>query len=276
MAASDSQNELFGSGNQSPLVASNFHRFCFQEGGTVKNILSPDFHPIEDFRWFVLRVAYGKERETADMLRQQGFCAYVPTHSKQAKREGQLIDEIKSWIPNTLFLYCHKDDVRQFHRTTLPVQGRSGGTVAANISFLYDHTRHNAYGLDLQMTVPFAEMINFIRLIETQDRNVQLLQSEEQVSRIGEEVEVTEGRFQGIRGRVARFRKHDVVLVRLSGVCLVTTAYIPRAFLRPASSADETVPVSVPESAALPENVPASLDQKPVKRHRQRIKVQPS
>ena len=222
----------------------------------MKNILSPDFHPIEDFRWFVLRVAYGKERETAEMLRQQGFCAYVPTHSKQAKREGLMIDEIKSWIPNTLFIYCHKDDVRQFHRTTLPVQGRSGGTVAANVSFLYDHTRHNAYGLDLQMTVPFHEMINFIRLIETQDRNVQLLQSEDQVSRIGEEVEVTEGRFRGIKGRVARFRKHNVVLVRLSGVCLVTRPTFPAPSFVPHLQQTRLFPYLFPNLSLFPRLFP--------------------
>ena len=51
----------------------------------------------------------------------------------------------------------------------------------------------------------------------------------------GDRVRVIEGAFRGVEGRIARAAGQQRVIVELEGLCLVATAYIPTAFLRPIS-----------------------------------------
>jgi hypothetical protein len=43
---------------------------------------------------------------------------------------------------------------------------------------------------------------------------------------------VIEGLFKGVEGRVARVAGQQRVVISLSGIGLISTAYIPTAFLR--------------------------------------------
>ena len=49
--------------------------------------------------------------------------------------------------------------------------------------------------------------------------------------RSGDNVRIIEGEFKGIVGRVARVAGQQRVVVELDGICMVTTAYIPSAFI---------------------------------------------
>ena len=53
-----------------------------------------------------------------------------------------------------------------------------------------------------------------------------------QVNPSGETVEVIDGMFKGVEGRVARVSGQQRVVLSLSNVGLISTAYIPTAFLR--------------------------------------------
>lgn len=44
-------------------------------------------------------------------------------------------------------------------------------------------------------------------------------------------VKVIDGEFKGVTGRVARIAGQQRVVVEISGLCLVATAYIPNGFL---------------------------------------------
>ena len=47
---------------------------------------------------------------------------------------------------------------------------------------------------------------------------------------------VTEGDFTGVEGRVARVSGQQRVVVEIEGLCIVTTAYIPSAFIEKITS----------------------------------------
>ena len=47
----------------------------------------------------------------------------------------------------------------------------------------------------------------------------------------GEIVRITDGVFKGVEGRVARVAGQQRVIVSLTNVGMVSTAYIPKAFL---------------------------------------------
>lgn len=44
-------------------------------------------------------------------------------------------------------------------------------------------------------------------------------------------VKVIGGEFEGVTGKVARIAGQQRVVVEISGLCLVATAYIPSAFI---------------------------------------------
>lgn len=46
-------------------------------------------------------------------------------------------------------------------------------------------------------------------------------------------VVITEGKFKGITGRLARVSQEQRVVINIEGVGMIATAYIPTAFIAP-------------------------------------------
>ena len=74
-------------------------------------------------------------------------------------------------------------------------------------------------------------MINFIRATSTDNDHVRVVSSEQCHFKSGDVVRVTGGEFEGVTGKVARIAGQQRVVVEISGLCLVATAYIPNGFL---------------------------------------------
>lgn len=180
---------------------------------SIDDILNPSFLPIEGYAWHVMRVPYGRERAVAEQLASDECLPYVPALK----------------ISNLLFLYTNQKVISYLHdyQITFPDSPRRKPVW---VRHLYDHTRKNSFGIDTPMTVSLDEMRSFIIVTRTADEHVQLVESP---LAIGQMVEVTEGRFAGVRGTLARVRRQRCVIVNLKDVCSVATAYIPRAFLKP-------------------------------------------
>ena len=76
-------------------------------------------------------------------------------------------------------------------------------------------------------------MDNFIRLTSIIDSDHILFVDRSQCHfKNGDHVVVTDGDFRGIEGRIARVARQQRVVVELDGVGCITTAYIPKAFLK--------------------------------------------
>ena len=81
------------------------------------------------------------------------------------------------------------------------------------------------------LTIPFTSMTNFIKATSTDSEHVRIVSAEQCHYRSGDIVKVIDGEFNGVTGRVARIAGQQRVVVEISGLCLVATAYIPSAFL---------------------------------------------
>ena len=183
---------------------------------TLTDLLKDDFVPLADYAWHVLRVPYGREREVAAEIATDDCVPYVPVVR----------------IQNLLFLYTTAEHVQQLlaEPVTFPEHPRWH---SVQLHRLYDHTRHTPYGRDIPMTIPFDQMRSFILVTMLDDELITLLPECPTPLTEGTEVEVIGGRFAGVRGRLARLRRQTCVIVSLQGVCCVSTAYIPKAFIRP-------------------------------------------
>lgn len=81
------------------------------------------------------------------------------------------------------------------------------------------------------MTIPCREMENFIIATCNKDEHLMLVEESQCHFKGGEIVRVTDGSFKGVEGRVARVAGQQRVIVSLTNVGMVSTAYIPKAFL---------------------------------------------
>lgn len=74
-------------------------------------------------------------------------------------------------------------------------------------------------------------MNNFIRLTSIKNPHIIPITSDYIQFKLGDNVVVTEGKFKGIHGRVARIAGQQRVIVELFDGCLVATAYIPNGIM---------------------------------------------
>ena len=76
-------------------------------------------------------------------------------------------------------------------------------------------------------------MENFILATCTMNKHILFVQPSQCHFKGGEQVKVIDGPFAGVEGRVARVAGQQRVVISLSNIGIISTAYIPTAFIRP-------------------------------------------
>ena len=71
-------------------------------------------------------------------------------------------------------------------------------------------------------------MSNFIRLTCIEDEHVEVLTNKHVVFKSDEMVRITDGKFKGIVGKVARIDRNNRVVVTIENVCMRATAVVPK------------------------------------------------
>lgn len=198
---------------------------------SLNYVLSPSFVEPEDYHWFVLRVPYGKEREVAATIQSPTLLTYAPTQTVARMKNGKRVFEQQSALPNMFFAYARENDLQYLHERPIAFPEHPSWT-PGQLNFMYDHTRKNEMGYDRKMTVPFDQMLSFIRVTMQDDEHIRVYLSDTFSAKQGDYVEVIEGKFAGVRGHVARLHGQTCVLVNLEGICIASTAYVPKVFLK--------------------------------------------
>lgn len=202
-------------------------------GVSLDSILTPGAELPADHCWYVLRVSYSREREARDRLLAQGILAYVPTRRRRKEQQGRSVRVEQSLLPNLLFVFTTPARITELvARPLLPLPGARSGKPAIPLHYLYDHTVQEENGTDRRIVIGCEEMANFIRFTLTGSEAVRTIREEDFTISQDEEVEVTEGDFKGVRGRVVRISRQTCLLVDLRPVCLLASAYIPKGWLR--------------------------------------------
>lgn len=202
-----------------------------ESGVSLNCVLSPSFVEPEDYQWFVLRVPYGREREVAATIQSPTLLTYAPALTVARIRDGKRIMEEKSALPNMFFAYAREEQLAYYQDRPIPLKDQSHRQ-PGQLRFMYDHTRKTLTGVDRKMTVPMEQMRHFIRITMQHDEHVRVYLNDTFTAQQGDYVEVIEGKFAGVRGRVARLHGQTCVLVELDGICIASTAYVPKAFLK--------------------------------------------
>ena len=184
--------------------------------------VSVRYAPAPSKKWFVLRATYHRELKAYDYLTNHGIEAFLPLHRTLKFVDGKRKFVIESYLPNLLFVYASPETVENCvkHTPDLPF-----------LSYYYNHFASTEEGKNPPLIVPYDSMMNFIRVSTTDNRHVKVVSSENCHFKSGDIVRVTDGEFKGVEGRVARVSGQQRVVVEVEGVCLISTAYIPSAFI---------------------------------------------
>ncbi len=181
-------------------------------------------------QWFVLRVSYGRVIKAKAFVEAKGLDCYVPMRYKKINKQGRSRMATESLLSSFIFVHATAEQVASL------LQDKSVNVTesSALLSYYYDHTSHceNAPTKNPPLVISDATMDNFIRLTSIHNPHIIPVTSENIKYKLGDEVVITCGEFEGIHGRVARLAGQQRVVVELFDGCLVATAYVPKEAMK--------------------------------------------
>jgi len=189
-----------------------------QNGVSVGNMpVETDSHipPMrEGYDWYVFRASYGRGDKASKILQDSlGVFTYIPRRTVYTRTRTGVKPKIENLLPNIVFAFLPE------HEARLYAKGPSAEDAAFNsasretqktifelnalISFYYDHFKIGSDGMNKPLLIPYSMMKIFVNATWP-ERNVIPLNGQQAEYDIGEEVEVMEGIFKGLKGRVIR------------------------------------------------------------------------
>ena len=186
--------------------------------------VSSDYVQKENHEWFVLRVTYNRTQKACDLTSTANVQSYMPMHYVIKKEIGKKKRILQPLLPNLFFVYATRESVNSIIK-------KKGDEISI-LKFYLDKTKPvEGNGKHPPLTIPFTTMTNFIKATSTKNEHVRIVSSEQCHYKSGDIVKVIDGEFKGVTGKVARITGQQRVVVEISGLCLVATAYIPTSFI---------------------------------------------
>ena len=186
--------------------------------------VSVRYVPAPDKRWYVLRASYGKEGKASDYIVEDGTFVYIAKRYTRKTVNGKQKKVLETLIPNLLFVYTTKDKAEEYVKRT---------PALSYLTYYYNHFEIDDDQKNPPLTVSRKEMENFMIATCNKSEHLKFVDETQCHFKGGEIVKVIDGLFKGVEGRVARVSGQQRVVISLSSIGLISTAYVPTAFLRP-------------------------------------------
>ena len=186
--------------------------------------VSSDYVQKANHEWFVLRVTYNRTQKAHGIISTSDVQSYMPMHYVVKKEIGKKKRILQPLLHNLLFVYTTREVVNSIIKKK--------GDETSVLKFYLDKTKPlEENGKHPPLTIPFAAMTNFIKATSTDNEHVRIVSPEQCHYKSGDIVKVIDGKFEGVTGKVARIAGQQRIVVEISGLCLVATAYIPTEFI---------------------------------------------
>lgn len=168
-------------------------------------------------RWFALRATYSRELKVRDSLSQLGVRTFVPMMWRNREVDGKIEKKLVPAVSNLCFVFWDRPSIDSYIRSF-------GDRTPVN--YYWDRT------LNQPLVIPSQAMEDFITVASSMDEDLIYLTDITEKLREGQTVEVMEGPFKGVTGKIVRIKKNRRVLVELPGFLAVTTNYLTPQSLR--------------------------------------------
>ena len=192
------------------------------EAAKYLNGVSVDYAHDPEKQWFVFRASYGREDKASDFLLADGTFTYIAKRDNFKYVNGKRRRVTEKLIPNLLFAYTTKEKAETYVKRTPEL---------AFLTYYYNHFTVVEGQTNPPLTVSTKEMDNFILATISRNEHLLFVEPAQCHYKSGDMVVVTDGVFKGVEGKVARVAGQQRVIVSLSEIGLISTAYIPTAFI---------------------------------------------
>ena len=189
--------------------------------------VSVRFAPDPNKKWYVLRASYGRAQKAAETFDGKSVEYHYPKHHVMKLVNGKKRRVLEPLLPNLIFVYTTEEIMQTLMKDA---------KINEYISYYYDHFKTDNYGKNPPLTIEYKRMMNFILVTSIDNEHTIVVGDRPCRFKSGEIVRVVDGDFKGVEGRVARVASEQRVVVEIEGLCLVATAYIPTAFIKPVDS----------------------------------------
>lgn len=196
---------------------------AFPEAKSSKTGVSVRYVPAQDKQWYVFRVSYGREDKASDYLVEDGTYTYIAKKLAEKYVQGKRKRYLQTLIPNLLFAYTTAQKAKEYV---------SNKAELSYLSFYYNHFELDDNQKNPPLIIPDNEMNRFILATSNMNPHLLFVQPSQCHFKGGEQVRVIDGPFTGVEGRVARVAGQQRVVISLSSIGLISTAYIPTAFIQ--------------------------------------------
>ncbi len=171
--------------------------------------------------WFPMRVTYSRELKVKAELDRLAIENFLPMTYKlvDADTENPHRDLVPA-INNLIFIHSSKDRISSLKSTNAVLQP---------LRYMMDRTVQQSHAI---MTVPDAQMQNFMRVASKTDDSVMFLNDETVIGKVGKHVLITGGVFDGVTGVIRRVKRCKRVVVELAGIATVAIAFVPSVLLK--------------------------------------------
>jgi transcription antitermination factor NusG len=196
---------------------------AFPEAENLKTGVSVSYTPDPDKHWYVFRASYGREDKASDYIVEDGTFVYIAKRYVRKIVNGKPKKVLETLIPNILFVYTTKEKAEEYVKNT---------PALSYLTYYYNHFEQDETNMNPPLTISCKEMENFMMATCNMSEHLKFVNESQCHFKGGEKVRVIDGTFAGVEGRVARVAGQQRVVVSLSNIGLVSTAYIPTAFIR--------------------------------------------
>ena len=212
---------------------------ALQSMETTEDLLTPDtipeakssqtgvsvrYVPYENKHWYVLRSSYGREDKAADYIAEDGTYVYIAKRYARKIVNGKQKMVLETLVPNLLFVYSTEDKAEEYEKRT---------PALSFLTYYYNHFVQDEAGKNPPLAISCREMENFILATCNRSEHLKFVDESQCHYKGDETVKVIDGPFAGVEGRVARVSGQQRVILALSDIGLISTAYIPTAFIKP-------------------------------------------
>lgn len=196
---------------------------AFPEAKSSKTGVSVRYVEAPDKRWYVFRASYGRVDKASDFLVDDGTYTYIAKKYVERFIHGKRKRYLQTLIPNLLFAYTTENKAEEYVKNTPPL---------SYLTYYYNHFDIDDQHRNPPLIIPCDEMDRFIKATCNMNKHLLFVDPSHCHYKSGDMVRIIDGPFKGVEGKVARIQGQQRVVVSLSKIGLISTAYIPSAFLQ--------------------------------------------
>lgn len=203
-----------------------------QTGVTPKNVPSKKKANEEQSddklpHWYVLRATYGREKYAYESILKMGGTAFYATMVTTKLIDGRRRTVEESRIPNILFVYGTKEDVKSYkNKVTTGKKEHKSTFLRFYCGYNKDSQRNTT-----PLIVPDKQMESFRKICLSKGNDIIITSRKITKFKEGQLVKVTSGPFEGLIGHVAHYKNQLRVGVVIDGLLSAISSYIPRGMM---------------------------------------------